>query len=234
MFTLGEIEQSEHNLLGAITEEDFLEALDTAPAQTKKKFFKKMQMQSRVQTTATSSRSRAEFEKRIHLLPTEIQKGLANQSLQAVDTVIYVVKSVAGNKVVKMFKDDDNKVVGISNISSGKLEKGNFFLLYGIQLMSGVADAGETAADVNFNLIPDLVRNGEFEFKANGTVLVPNTSNEAFYTEGKDVFKGLYVLDNPKVIKDQQAIEFNLEWGTNAPANTYLKAILRGTSVIKS
>ncbi|MEZ4798187.1 MAG: hypothetical protein R2809_00120 [Flavobacteriales bacterium] len=234
MFTLGEIEQSEHNLLGAITEDDFLEALDSAPPQAKKKFFKKMQMQSRVQTTATSSRSRAEFEKRIHLLPTEIQKGLASQSLQAVDTVIYVVKSVAGSKVVKMFKDDDNKVVGISNISSGKLEKGNFFLLYGIQLMAGIAEANETAADVNFNSIPDYVRNGEFEFKANGTVLVPNTSNEAFFTEGKDVFKGLYVLDNPKVIKDQQAIEFNLEWGTNAPANTYLKAILRGTSVIKA
>ncbi len=234
MFTLGEIEQSEHNLLGAITEDDFLEALDTAPAQTKKKFFKKMQMQSRVQTTATSSRSRAEFEKRIHLLPTEIQKGLASQSLQAVDTVIYVVKSVGGSKVVKMFKDDDNKVVGISNISSGKLEKGNFFLLYGIQLLAGIAEANETAADVNFNSIPDYVRNGEFEFKANGTVLVPNTSNEAFFTDGKDVFKGLYVLDNPKVIKDQQAIEFNLEWGTNAPANTYLKAILRGTSVIKA
>lgn len=193
-----------------------------------------MQMQSRVQTTATSSRSRAEFEKRIHLLPTEIQKGLASQSLQAVDTVIYVVKSVAGSKVVKMFKDDDNKVVGISNISSGKLEKGNFFLLYGVQLMAGIAEANETAADVNFNIIPDYVRNGEFEFKANGTVLVPNTSNEAFFTEGRDVFKGLYILDNPKVIKDQQAIEFNLEWGTNAPANTYLKAILRGTSVIKS
>jgi hypothetical protein len=234
MFTLGEIEQSEHNLLGAISEDDFLEALDTAPPQAKKKFFKKMQMQSRVQTTATSSRSRAEFEKRIHLLPTEIQKGLASQSLQAVDTVIYVVKSVAGSKVVKMFKDDDNKVVGISNISSGKLEKGNFFLLYGVQLMAGIAEANETAADVNFNIIPDYVRNGEFEFKANGTVLVPNTSNEAFFTEGRDVFKGLYILDNPKVIKDQQAIEFNLEWGTNAPANTYLKAILRGTSVIKS
>ncbi len=234
MFTLGEIEQSEHNLLGAISEDDFLEALDTAPPQAKKKFFKKMQMQSRVQTTATSSRSRAEFEKRIHLLPTEIQKGLASQSLQAVDTVIYVVKSVAGSKVVKMFKDDDNKVVGISNISSGKLEKGNFFLLYGVQLMAGIAEANETAADVNFNIIPDYVRNGEFEFKANGTVLVPNTSNEAFFTEGRDVFKGLYILDNPKVIKDQQAIEFKLEWGTNAPANTYLKAILRGTSVMKS
>ena len=41
MFTLGEIEQSEHNLLGAINEDDFLEALDAAPMPAKKKFFRK-------------------------------------------------------------------------------------------------------------------------------------------------------------------------------------------------
>ncbi|MFO0204108.1 MAG: hypothetical protein ACK528_13370, partial [Alphaproteobacteria bacterium] len=193
MFTLGEIEQSEHNLLGAINEDDFLEALDAAPMPAKKKFFRKMQMQSRIQTATASSRSRAEFEKRIHMLPSEIQKGLANQSLQAVDTALYVVKSITGSKVIKMFKDDDNKVVGISNISSGKLEKGNFFLLYGMQLLAGVAEGTETAPDVAFNVIPDYVRNGEFEFKANGTVLVPNTSNEVFFTEGKDIFKGLYI-----------------------------------------
>ena len=166
MFTLGEIEQSEHNLLGAINEDDFLEALDAAPMPAKKKFFRKMQMQSRIQTATASSRSRAEFEKRIHMLPSEIQKGLANQSLQAVDTALYVVKSITGSKVIKMFKDDDNKVVGISNISSGKLEKGNFFLLYGMQLLAGVAEGTETAPDVAFNVIPDYVRNGEFEFKA--------------------------------------------------------------------
>jgi hypothetical protein len=234
MFTLGEIEQSEHNLLGAINEDDFLEALDAAPMPAKKKFFRKMQMQSRIQTATASSRSRAEFEKRIHMLPSDIQKGLASQSLQAVDTALYVVKSIAGSKVIKMFKDDDNKVVGLSNISSGKLEKGNFFLLYGMQLLAGVAEGTKTAPEVPFNIIPEYVRNGEFEFKANGTVLVPNTSNEVFFTEGKDIFKGLYVLDNPKVIKDQQSIEFNLEWGSNAPEKSYLKVILRGTSVIKS
>ena len=135
MFTLGEIEQSEHNLLGAINEDDFLEALDAAPVPAKKKFFRKMQMQSRIHASSTGSRSRAEFEKRIHMLPSEIQRGLANHSLQAVDTALYVVKSITGSKVIKMFKDDDNKVVGISNISSGKLEKGNFFLLYGMQLL---------------------------------------------------------------------------------------------------
>jgi hypothetical protein len=193
-----------------------------------------MQNQSRVASNATGSRSRAEFEKRISMLPKEIQVGLANQSLQAVDTAYYVVKTISGSKVIKMFKDDDNKVVGSSNISSGKLEKGNYFLLYGLQLLGGVGDNNDTPGSVNYDVVPDYLRNGEFEFKANGTVLVPNTSCEVFQTTGKDTFKGLWVLDNPKIIRDQQSIELNIEWSANAPQNSYLKAILRGTAVIKA
>jgi hypothetical protein len=193
-----------------------------------------MQNQTRVATNATGSRSRAEFEKRISMLPKEIQVGLANQSLQAVDTAYYVVKTISGSKVIKMFKDDDNKVVGSSNISSGKLEKGNYFLLYGLQLLGGVGDNNDSPGSVNYDVVPDYMRNGEFEFKANGTVLVPNTSCEVFQTTGKDTFKGLWVLDNPKIIRDQQSIELNIEWSANAPQNSYLKAILRGTAVIKA
>jgi hypothetical protein len=234
MLTLGQIENSEYNLLGAMSEDDFLQALELSGPNDKKKLFRKMQNQSRAVSTATGSRSRAEFEKRISLLPKEIQQGLASQSLQAVDTAYYVVKTVSGSKVIKMFKDDDNKVVGTSNISSGKLEKGNYFLLYGIQLLGGVGDSADSAGTVNYDVVPDYVRNGEFEFKANGTVLIPNTSCEVFQTEGKDIFKGLFVLDNPKIIRDQQSIEFNVEWSANAPSNSYLKAILRGTAVIKA
>ena len=193
-----------------------------------------MQNQTRVATNATGSRSRAEFETRISMLPKEIQVGLANQSLQAVDTAYYVVKTISGSKVIKMFKDDDNKVVGSSNISSGKLEKGNYFLLYGLQLLGGVGDNNDSPGSVNYDVVPDYMRNGEFEFKANGTVLVPNTSCEVFQTTGKDTFKGLWVLDNPKIIRDQQSIELNIEWSANAPQNSYLKAILRGTAVIKA
>ncbi|WP_296682136.1 hypothetical protein [Flavobacterium sp.] len=193
-----------------------------------------MQNQTRVATNATGSRSRAEFEKRISMLPKEIQVGLANQSLQAVDTAYYVVKTISGSKVIKMFKDDDNKVVGSSNISSGKLEKGNYFLLYGLQLLGGVGDNNDSPGSVNYDVVPDYMRNGEFEFKANGTVLVPNTSCEVFQTTGKDTFKGLWILDNPKIIRDQQSIELNIEWSANAPQNSYLKAILRGTAVIKA
>lgn len=234
MLTLGQIENSEYNLLGAMSEDDFLQAIDLSGPNDRKKLFRKMQTQSKAVAAATGSRSRAEFEKRISMLPKEIQVGLANQSLQAVDTAYYVVKTISGSKVIKMFKDDDNKVVGSSNISSGKLEKGNYFLLYGIHLLGGTAEKEDNPGSVNFDIVPDYLRNGEFEFKANGTVLVPNTSCEVFQTSGKDTFKGLFVLDNPKIIRDQQSIELNIEWANNAPTNTYLKAILRGTAVIKS
>jgi hypothetical protein len=234
MPTLGQIEASEYNLLGAMSEDDFLEALSLSGPADKKKLFRKIQNQTKATTAATSSRSRAEFEKRIAMLPKEIQQGLANQSLQAVDTAYYVARAIGGSKVLKMLKDDDNKVVGQSNISSGKLEKGNYFLLYGITLLGAVGEAADNPGTVNYDIIPYYVRNGEFEFKANGTVLVPNTSCEVFQTEGKDNFKGLFVLDNPKIIRDQQSIEFNLEWAANAPENSFLKVILRGTAVIKA
>ena len=234
MLTLGQIENSEYNLLGAMSEDDFLQALELGATSDKRKLFRKMQNQSRAMATATGSRSRAEFEKRITMLPKEIQQGLATQSLQAVDTAYYVVKTIGGSKVVKMFKDDDTKVVGTSNISSGKLEKGNHFLLYGIQLLGGVSELKDDASRVNFDVVPDYIRDGEFEFKANGTILVPNTSCEVFQTTGKDTFRGLWILDNPKIIRDQQSIELNLEWAANAPENTFLKVILRGTAVIKA
>ena len=234
MISLGQIESSEYNLLGAMTENEFLQALDMAGPNEKKRMFRRMQQQSRSVSAITGKGSRAEFEKRLNLLPGDIQQGLANQTLQAVDTAYYVVRSIAGSKVVKMLKDDDNKVVGTSNISSAKLEKGNHFLLHGIQLLGGTAEANETMGSVNFVMIPDYVRNGNFEFKANGTVLIPNTSCEVFNTEGKDSFQGLLILDNPKMIRDQQPIELNIEWADNAPANTYLKVILRGTAVIKA
>jgi hypothetical protein len=234
MISLGQIESSEYNLLGAMNEIEFLQALDMAGPNEKKRMFRRMQQQSRSVSAITGKGSRAEFEKRLNLLPGDIQQGLANQTLQAVDTAYYVVRSIAGSKVVKMLKDDDNKVVGVSNISSAKLEKGNHFLLHGIQLLGGTAEANETMGSVNFVMIPDYVRNGNFEFKANGTVLIPNTSCEVFNTEGKDSFQGLLILDNPKMIRDQQPIEFNIEWADNAPANTYLKVILRGTAVIKA
>ena len=234
MMTLGEITQSEFQLLGAVSDEELLMALEGASPQAKKTFSKAIRAFAKQRNQAPSRGSRGELEKRLHMLPKEIQEGLARQTLQAVDAAYYVVKDISGSKVQKLLKDDDNKVVGLSNISSAKLEKGNMFLLNGLTLLAGTAGDGETAMDVNFTVIPDYLRNGEFEFIANGATLIQNASNEMFNTTGQVIPVGHYRLDNPKLIKDQQTIEFNLEWGSNAPASTFVKAILRGTVIIKA
>jgi hypothetical protein len=235
MLTLGQIAASDYNLLGAISEDELLGAIERASLAERKQFVRKVQNQTK-QTVAASggpSNSRGEFEKRLHWLPKEIQAGLANKTLQAVDAAYYTTKSIGLSKVVKMLKDDDNKVVGQCNISSAKLEKGNIMLLAGIILLAGVAAPGQNASQVNYDILPDYIRNGEFEFKANGTTLIPSTSCDVFNTTNMTLRKGLFVMDNPKVILDQQAMELNIEWGANAPADVYMKAILIGTSVTK-
>lgn len=234
MLTLGQIVASDYNLLGAINEDELLGAIERATLAERKQFVRKVQNQTKQGTAASGpTNSRGEFEKRLHWLPKEIQQGLANKTLQAVDAAYYNTKNISASKVVKMFKDDDNKIVGQCNMSSAKLEKGNIMLLAGIILLAGVAAPGQNASQVNYDILPDYIRNGEFEFKANGTTLIPSTSCDVFNTTNMNVRKGLFVMDNPKVILDQQAMELNIEWGANAPADMYMKAILIGTSVTK-
>ena len=225
---------SEYNLLGAISEDELLGALDRGSVLERKQFVRKVQTQTRAAAASSGPQnSRGEFEKRLHWYPKEIQSGLANKSLQAVDAAYYATKNISSSRIIKMFKDDDNKIIGQCNISSAKLEKGNIMLLAGIILLSGVAGQGLTATSVNYDILTETLRNGEFEFKANGATLVPSTSCDVFNTTNMNLRKGLFLLDNPKVILDQQAMEMNIEWGANAPENTYMKVILIGTSVTK-
>jgi hypothetical protein len=185
-------------------------------------------------SAAPSRGSRAQFERRVNQLPDETRSRLAKGELQSADAAFYVVKAVSGSRSQKMLRDDDNKVVGISNLSSGKLEKGSYFLLDGITLLAGVAGEGDTIHDVNFNVIPDFMRNGQFELSANNTTIIDGASLELFNTTGQNVAVGHYTLDNPKMIDEQKAIELNLEWGSDAPAGTFIKAILRGSVVTKA
>ena len=231
MITLGEIIENDLDLMGAISDEELMGAIEAATPAQRKKLARKVKSQPKAASSGGRATSRGELEKRMHLLPKEIQDGLAKKTLQAVDAAFYVTKNVSGNRIIKMMKDDDNKVVGVSNISGGKFEKGNVMLLDGIIILAsvGIADA----ASGEYQILPSIIRNGEFEFKANGTTIVPLTSLEIFNTTGTHKQVGFYKLDNPKIIYDQQSMELNLEWGANAAENTIVKAILVGTAVTK-
>lgn len=128
--------------------------------------------------------SRNEFEARFGQLSKELQRDLAQKRKQLVDTEFYVVKSISGDKTKRVLQDDDNKIPGVCNISGGKIEKGEVFLLSALQLLSAVGSGTDETQDavgvLDFGLIETALRNGEFEFKGNGKTLIPPHSMQAF------------------------------------------------------
>jgi len=184
-----------------------------------------------------SRRSRAEMEKHFKQLPNEVKNGLLKGSLRLADYTIYSIKQV-NSKTIKLFEPQDNKEVGVRNISDAKLPKNTVFLVSGIYLLTGTNTTptnpeGLKAIDFkSVNSVPAIC-NGEFSFKANRKQLIPeNQAVRRFSTDNDhSVPLGYYKLDNPRLINDEEIIEFTLELGTTLgiPANQWVYVGLDGT-----
>ena len=219
--------------LGALSVEttnELLGAINTLPPDKRAMAMKRM-WNKRVPVSLEHN-SRSEFLRKAAMLPSDIQKGLMDKRLQMVDCEFYFVKPIGGVKTIKMITDSDNKAAGLGNVSKQKLEKDNHFLLFGIVLLAGIAPLKE---DVTFDVIPHEIRNGDFEFKINGGKNITpaaRVSCETFDTGGRtDIRKGLLKLENPKLVEAEQGLEFNIDFAAAPAANTWLKAILVGSSV---
>lgn len=174
--------------------------------------------------------SRGELEQRFAFLPKDIREGLLKKRLQLVDTRFYTVKSIAAKTSIDLFQGTDAKSVSLGNIASQKIEKDNWFILSAVKLQYGTGLAKES---VEFGLIPAVIRNGEFELEAGNKKIVGLMDNEVFNTDGLDtVSKGVYKLDNPKIIEPQVEIKMPMKWGAAAAADSWLKITLIGTSVV--
>jgi hypothetical protein len=185
----------------------------------------------------SSRRSRAEMEKFFKQVPKHVRAELLKGGVRLTDYTIYSTKKI-NSKTVKMFEPQDDKEVGVRNISNAKLPKNMVFLVSGIFLLTGVneeAANAEARKGINFktvNSIPSIA-NGEFSLKANRKQIIPeNQSVRRFITDNDmTVPLGYYKLDNPRLIRDEELIEFTVELGTlfNIPENQYLYVGLDGT-----
>jgi len=185
-----------------------------------------------------SRRSRAEMEKYFKQLPKHVKAELVRGGLRLADWTIYSVKRIT-SKTIKMFEPQDDKEVGVRNISNAKLPKNSVFLVSGIILLTGASlDIADPEANkaINFKTISTIpaIANGEFSLKANKKQIVPeNQSNRRFITDNDHTLQwGYYKLDNPRLIKDEEVIEFVVELGTQyqIPAEQFLFAALDGTA----
>ena len=182
-----------------------------------------------------SKGSRAEMEKHFKELPKHIKDELAKGNLRLADALIYSIKPVS-SKTIKMFETQDDKEIGLRNISNAKLPKNQALLVSGIVVMAGVSQNNTKDAIMStyFNAVDSFpaLALGESNLKANKKIIMPETSNYFFkntYFSGRPL--GYYKLANPRLIHDDILIEFTVELGTmlNIPENTQLFVGLHGT-----
>jgi hypothetical protein len=183
-----------------------------------------------------SKGSRAEFEKHLIDVPEHIVSKLDNGDLRLSEALVKAIKPVS-SKTVKLFESSDTKKTGLRSLAEGKLPKNQVMLVSGIYLLAGVsAGAGDDEVmATNFReaeLIP-AIANAEFYFKANKKTIVPEgTSIRKFCTKNNTtVALGFWKLDNPRIIEEDEPIEFVVELGTlsGIAANTQLLVELHGT-----
>lgn len=182
-----------------------------------------------------SKGSRAEMEKHFSELPAHIKAGLAKGELRLADTVIYSIKAV-NSKTIKMFETQDDKEVGLRNISNAKLPKNQAMLVSGIFLLAGIpAEVNkDKIIGTKYDGIEDFaaLSNGEFSLKSNKKIIMPETVNTIFKTKTMNTVPvGYYKLANPRMIHDDILIEATIDLGSmeGLDPKTHVYVGLHGT-----
>jgi hypothetical protein len=225
----------EYNNQGALLGLDAIDDQELLGALRKMNPIQRAKTVNKMSNAPASKGSRAEMEKFFGELPAHIKEGLVRGELRLADSTIYSIKPVT-SKTIKMFETQDDKEIGLRNISNAKLPKNQAFLVSGIFMLAGTSADGtkdkiiatEFKGLENFNTIA----NGEFSLKSNKKQIVPDTSNVIFKTSGnKNVPVGYYKLANPRLIQDDILVELTIELGSmdSIPANTYIYVGLHGT-----
>lgn len=225
--------KSEYNNVGELYGIDAV----TKQIQNSSQVARAMLLKKLSQKNQAPKNSREIMEMYFAQLPSHIVDGLRTGRLRLADYTIYSTKAIT-SKTIKMFESQDDKEVGIRNISNAKLPKNMVMAVRGIYLLAGIRPdepVVESHKIVKFGSIGgfEALANGEFNFKANKKQIIPeNQSNRRFITDNDvSVPLGYYKLDNPRLILDEEAFEFTVELGTMAGITDkhYLYVGLDGT-----
>jgi hypothetical protein len=225
----------EYNNQGALLGIEGIEDGELLGALRRMNPIQRMKTINKMSNTPPSRGSRAEMEKFFGELPPHIKEGLVRGELRLADSTIYSIKPV-NSKTIKLFETQDDKEIGLRNVSNAKLPKNQAFLVSGIYLLAGVSADGtkDKIIATEFKGLEafNTIANGEFSLKSNKKQIVPETSNAVFKTAANhNTPIGYYKLANPRLIHDDILIEMTIELGSmeGVAANTYIFVGLHGT-----
>ncbi len=176
---------------------------------------------------------------RMSLLPTPIANGLAQKSLQIVETELVSVKYITNKGDLKFFEDADKIKSGETNVNGGMLKKDEWFLLCAIQYQEGVGASSTDATTAIFGAAFANGSNGDFDLQANNNkYLLPERSPLGMFSDisaqgGWKNKANTVGLDNPKWIEPGVKFGVTARYGTaNATANLHARFKLIGASII--
>lgn len=226
----------EYNNAGALLGLDAIDHEELLGALKRMNPIQRVRTMNKLASPAPASKgSRAEMEKHFNELPQHIKDGLIKGELRLADTVIYSIKPV-NSKTIKMFETQDDKEVGLRNISNAKLPKNQAMLVSGIFLLAAVpADASkDKVIGAKYDGVEEFasIANGEFSLKSNKKIIMPETVNTIFKTKNMtNVPLGYYKLANPRMIHDDILVEATIDLGSmeGLDAKTHVYVGLHGT-----
>lgn len=226
----------EYNNAGALLGLDAVDSEELLGALKRMNPVQRQRTVNKLASPAPASKgSRAEMEKHFSELPQHIKDGLVKGDLRLADTVIYSIKAV-NSKTIKMFETQDDKEVGLRNISNAKLPKNQAMLVSGIILLAGVPTEvnKDKIIGTKYEGLEEFaaIANGEFSLKSNKKIIMPETINTVFKTMNlTSVPVGYYKLANPRMIHDDILIEATIDLGSleGLDPKTHLFVGLHGT-----
>lgn len=175
-----------------------------------------------------ASKYRRQAIERIGKMNKGVQEALATGNAQISDMVYYSCAEITG-KHCELISEAVSKKLGLTNIDNGKLGKDKEFILSAIKIAydANAIDGGYK------DTIPSEAYNGEWELELNGKKVFDDMPVSVFADGiiGYSILKpyGYYELNNPKHVKPQTTIEFNIK--TPLDLKGFFKLYLIGTTV---
>ncbi len=176
---------------------------------------------------------KTEFAARLSVIDPNLAAAVKNGSVQVVDAVLYTARKVASDTTIELMQSSDDKKVGVSNINKRQLEANTYFLVTGVQILTG-AGAGEVGSLPYGQATDEELLNGEFELKCGDKILIPRSSMEIFRNGSNAEKPGFFALDCPKLLSPLTDIIPQLWLSAAAPENTAVKIVLYGVKTNKA
>lgn len=180
----------------------------------------------------TIATAKQEFEARLGFIEPNLKNALMNGTVQSVDFDIYATRDLKSDTTIELMQSSDSKKVGITNINDRKLEANTYALITGVQLLSAEA-TGDDMLTAKYDVISDIIANGEIELKSGDKVLIPRSSCQRFVTTGSDGLKGYIKLECPKFLLPLTDIVPTL-YLPKAAAGTSVRLVLHGVKTNKA